>query len=236
MMRWGTAVSALGHAAVLTLAIWALPWLRVRPEAPAPALSVSLVSEADLAALAQRAAAAKVPTPEPAPAPVPVRPAAAPRFVAPEQTEPAAPTPAPEDFGLAPAFDPASPLGFPTTAEPAPDLLADAPDPFAEEPVPPPDAAVLRDRHLQALAAAVLRARVYPPAARGGGLMGTARLYLEVARDGSLVEVRLMASSGSASLDRAAVEAARRARLAAAPDDLPGASFAFLQDVPFEAR
>ena len=95
---------------------------------------------------------------------------------------------------------------------------------------------MLRERHMRALAAAMLRARVYPPAAKGRGLMGTARVYLDVARDGSLLQAGLMTSSGSASLDRAALAAAERARFPAAPDGLPGASFAFMQDLEFEAR
>jgi hypothetical protein len=38
------------------------------------------------------------------------------------------------------------------------------------------------------------------------------------------------------SLDRAAVDAARRARLPEAPDNLPGESFGFLQDLEFEPQ
>ena len=37
-------------------------------------------------------------------------------------------------------------------------------------------------------------------------------------------------------LDQAAVAAARRARLPAAPDDLPGESFSFLQDLEFDPQ
>ena len=95
---------------------------------------------------------------------------------------------------------------------------------------------MLRARHMQSLAAAVLRARAYPPTARRRGLMGTVRVYLEVARDGSLLQAGLMTSSGTVTLDRAALEAAQRARFPAAPDDLPGASFAFMQDLEFRAR
>ncbi|HET9068479.1 MAG TPA: TonB family protein, partial [Amaricoccus sp.] len=124
------------------------------------------------------------------------------------------------------------------TPPPATEPEAAAPDAEAEpEPeAAPADLALLRERHMRALSAAVVRARVYPPAAKGRGLMGTARVYLVIGRDGSLLEAGLVTTSGSASLDRAALEAARRARFPAAPDALPGASFAFMQDLEFEAR
>jgi protein TonB len=235
----GAALSALGHAALIALAAWALPWLRARPEPPPPVVTVSLVTDADLAALA-RAAKPPSPPPPPAPAPAPTaRPTlVGPRFLPPDEPDPTPPPPAPEDFGLAPTFDAAAPLGLPApeTAPPPPAEPEEA-EPEAEpEPEAPADLVLLRERHMRALSAAALRARVYPPAAKGRGLMGTARVYLEVARDGSLLEAGLMTSSGSASLDRAALEAARRARFPAAPEDLPGATFAFMQDLEFEAR
>jgi len=240
----GAAVSALGHAALIALALWALPWFRVRPGPPPPTIAVSLLSEADLADLARRAAT--TPTPSalpstPAPTPAPARPVLGPRFLPLDEPEPpVVPPPSPEDFDLAPSFDAASPLGFPegegTAPPPAAEPEAPAPDPLAETEAPPPDLGLLRERHLQALSAAVLRARVYPPAAQGRGLMGTARVYLEIARDGSLLQAGLMTSSGSVSLDRAALDAAGRARFPAAPDDLPGESFAFMQDIEFRAR
>ncbi|HET9067711.1 MAG TPA: TonB family protein [Amaricoccus sp.] len=241
----GATVSALGHAALIALALWALPWMRVRPAPPLPAVSVSLLSEADLAGLARRAAAAR-PAPAPSPSPeVAARPQiSGPRFLPPPEPEPQPEPPPldPEDFGLAPSFDAASPLGLPEPAATPPPAVA-APEAAATEPeadeeadAAPAELAALRERHMRALSAAVLRARVYPPAARGRGLMGTARVYLEIGRDGSLIEAGLMTTSGSASLDRAALEAARRARFPAAPEALPGASFAFMQDLEFEAR
>jgi protein TonB len=244
-MRAGMALSAAGHAALVSLAVWALPWLRVRPEPPVPAVAVSFVSEADLAALARRAAEAKAPAPPPTAAPPVAKPAAlAPRFEAPAEPEP--PLPVPEEIDLAPGFDTASPLGLsapagtPAAPPQGPRARPDGLDPFTDgdlvDEEPPADLAVARERHLASLQAAVLRARIYPPAARGRGLIGVARLYLVVARDGTLIEVRLMASSGSATLDRAAVEAARRARWPSAPDGLPGESFGFVQDLSFDLR
>jgi protein TonB len=235
----GAAVSALGHAALIALAVSALPWLRVRPEPPLPVVRVSLLSEADLAALA--AAARPRPQPPAAPAPAASAPTAAPtvagpRFLPPPEPEPEPPAPAPEHLDLAPSFDAASPLGFgdPAGAAP-PEPEPEAAGPEAED-AAPAELALMRERHMRALSAAVLSARIYPPAAKGRGLMGTARVYLEVGRDGSLLEAGLMSTSGSASLDRAALEAARRARFPPAPEALPGASFAFMQDLEFEAR
>lgn len=228
----GAAASAVGHAILIALAVWALPWLRVRPKPPPPVIAVALVSEADLADLARNAA----PTPAPpvaAPVPAPP-PSAGPRFLPPEESEPEPPPAAPESIDLAPAFDATSPLGFPEFGATVPEAEAEPP-PVAEEEIPP-DPGELRERHLRALARAIERARVYPPAAVGRGLMGTAGLYIEVGRDGGLIEARLVASTGSASLDRAALDAVRRAKLPAAPDDLPGASFAFTQSLRFEAR
>lgn len=258
-MYAGAALSALGHAGLIALAVWAMPWMRAREAPPAPVIAARLVDPADLADAARRAAAAEpLPPVEPPPAeaPAPVVPPVVqgPRFVGPEppEPEPEPVEPSPDEFTLAPSFDAASPLGIaPGEAPVAPDPEA-VPDPEAapeaeavpdagteaevEAEVPAPDPAVLRAAHMEALSKAVVRARTYPPAAKGRGLMGTARLYLEVGRDGRLMQAGLMSSSGSVSLDLAALDAAKRARFPAAPDDLPGASFTFLQDVFFEPR
>ena len=245
-MRAGMALSAVGHAAIVALAVWALPWLRVRPEPTVSVVAVSFVSESAFAALVRRAAEANTPAPAPTvAAPEVERTPLAPRFLPPPEPEtPEVAVPAPGEIGLAPAFDAASPLGIPGVEGTVPET---------EEPPAPPDAsvpaegeimageaiadvAVLRERHMMALATAVRRAKVYPPASRGRGLGGVARLYLVIGRDGSLIELQLVASSGSVSLDRAAVDAARRARLPGAPDDLPGESFGFLQDLEFEPQ
>lgn len=240
----GAALSAVGHAALIALAAWALPWLRARPGPPVPDIAVSLVSPAELDEITRRAAArAAAPAPEPAPTPAPPEPApppaaTGPRFVTPEPEppQPEPPAPDPRDFTLAPSFDAASPLGLPAPVGTPPPEAVPADPGALPAPEAAPDLGLLRARHMQALAAAVLRARVYPPAARGRGVMGTAQVYLEVGRDGGLLQAGLMSSSGAASLDRAALEAARRARFPAAPDDLPGESFAFVQELEFEAR
>ena len=72
----GVALSAAGHAAVVALAVWGLPWLRVRPEPPVPAVMVSVIGEAEFAALsrgAPRPAAPEAPAAPPTPPPPPRR-------------------------------------------------------------------------------------------------------------------------------------------------------------------
>ena len=61
------------------------------------------------------------------------------------------------------------------------------------------------------------RGKRYPRGARGGG---TVTVQLTVSRDGALRAARVVASSGVAALDRAALEAVRRTRLPAAPKGL----------------
>jgi protein TonB len=62
-------------------------------------------------------------------------------------------------------------------------------------------------------------APAYPAAARRMGDQGEVRLDVHVAADGSVLEVRLRSSSGSALLDRSAVETVRRWRFTPASVD-----------------
>lgn len=78
----------------------------------------------------------------------------------------------------------------------------------------------------KAIRDAVAAARSYPPEALTRGVEGTAGLKVIVRRDGRLVTAILLRSSGSSTLDRAALEAARRAIFPAAPTSLPGDRFA----------
>lgn len=71
----------------------------------------------------------------------------------------------------------------------------------------------------------VTTARVYPTEAMTRGVEGAAGLKVIVRRDGRLVTAILVRSSGSSTLDRAALDAARRATLPAAPHTLPGDRF-----------
>ncbi|MFC3614184.1 TonB family protein [Lutimaribacter marinistellae] len=83
---------------------------------------------------------------------------------------------------------------------------------------------------LQAVWGAKIRARIerakrYP---RGTNASGQVSLAISIGRDGQLQGVSIRRSSGNGALDKAAVDAVRRAgRFPAAPKDLPGNSFAF---------
>jgi protein TonB len=213
----GAALSGLAHAGLIALAAVAPPWLRPHRERPVPAVAVALVTpaafDAAVAALARPEPVAARPPPAAEPAP-PV-PAVAP----PPEAEPEA---EPEGVvlpSLAPGFDPESPLGL-ADRPTATDLPAHRPRPRPGSRTPaaaPADAAAAAAAFEAAVRAAVLE-RLGRPLAGGGG---TVRLALIVNRDGRLLAARMLAGSGSAPLDRAAVEAARTALLPAMPDAMP---------------
>lgn len=171
--------------------------------------------------------AARTPSVERArPAPV------APAVPAPESTSP-------ESF----AFEP--PPG-PAPALPDPGFGSLAPDPDAGGGTPEggtaaadggggPDLAALRRDYAAEVAAAVGRQRSYPDRARARGVQGTVRLRLVIGPGGRLLSSGIAASSGDATLDDAALAAARAVgTYPQAPDDLPGYPFAF--EVPVEFR
>jgi protein TonB len=82
-----------------------------------------------------------------------------------------------------------------------------------------------------AILARIARAQRYPSGNHGAG---TARVVLSVGRDGRLQSVGLDASSGSAGLDRAALDAVRRAgRFPAAPRELAKAAYVFRVPMTF---
>jgi len=211
----GAGLSGLAHAGLIALALAAPPWLRAHRERPVPVVAVALVTPAAFeAALAARQPPA--PAPQPAPA-IPSRPRRAPPAAALPEALPADPPPLPS---LAPAFDPESPLGL-GGAPRATDLPAHRPRPrqgqYPQVAAPPADTAVATAAFEAAVRAAVAE-RLGPGQA---DLAGTVRLALIVNRDGRLLAARLVAPSGSARLDRAAVDAARTALLPAMPDAIP---------------
>ena len=57
---------------------------------------------------------------------------------------------------------------------------------------------------------------VYPPLAQENGIEGRVKLRVQVAPDGSVCHVKLVESSGSLALDRAARRAVREAKFQAA--------------------
>jgi protein TonB len=78
----------------------------------------------------------------------------------------------------------------------------------------------------------IARAKRYPHNSRA---TGTSVVRLTVRRDGALLGVSLVRSSGDATLDQAAIASVKRAkRFAKAPKELPGSSFHFV--LPIEKR
>lgn len=85
-----------------------------------------------------------------------------------------------------------------------------------------------------AIGARIARAQRHPGRGHGSGRV---RLSLVVARDGRLAEVAVATSSGSAALDRAALDAVRRAApFPSAPKGLPDQWMRFGQWVAFRAN
>ena len=259
----GLFLSLLGHAGLIALALWVLPWMRARPEPPVPAIAVSLIGAEDFAALSRGG-------PEGAVAPSQTLPPTAPE-VAPEAPEAvdtpeptATPGPgegsAPAERSLAPGFDAVAPLGLPSTdgepsaavrsaPRPRPRSQADALETAAPsdalEPAPQQsgnaghadrtaagvggtlgaDAESALAAYAAEVHAAIARAQVYPQIARDRGLVGSVRLRVLTRRDGRLINAWLLGSSGSETLDRAALAAARDAQLPPVPDDVrPGSA------------
>ena len=66
------------------------------------------------------------------------------------------------------------------------------------------------DPYLNTLRDEILRNRVYPPAARSAGLSGTAQYAMLLDRQGRLIRVRLLRSSGADILDKAGIEMIER--------------------------
>ncbi len=80
---------------------------------------------------------------------------------------------------------------------------------------------------------AIERKKQYP---RGGRANGTVKLRVTVAPQGRLIGVKVLASSGDAALDQAAVRAVQKARLPKAPKGLTKASYPFNLPISFKRR
>jgi periplasmic protein TonB len=140
---------------------------------------------------------------------------------------------------IAPAPEPK-----PASAEPETAVKTEAPAPSAEEKVKPlptapklpparpqaslPDPSRLvgeggGDRYLNAIRDELLKHRVYPDAARAHGIAGTAVYRLVVDRQGKVLSVALLHSSGYHELDDAGLETIElTAPLQPLPYDIPG--------------
>lgn len=105
-------------------------------------------------------------------------------------------------------------------------------------PLPPPpqphdDSAAKEASFAAALKAAIQAAVVYPPAARMSGFQGRARIEF-LFRDGVCSQVRVIQSSGSGLIDRAALAAVTAATPPPIPDSLKGHSVTYQVTVSFE--
>lgn len=211
MAIWGATISGAGHAAVIGLAVWALPWMRAGPDPGVAVMTVRLVDPSQLV----RAAPPPPDPPDPKPQPAP--PAALPA----EATvpHPEVPPEEPPVQNLAGRFDPDAPLGFRRPAEegvPEPSQPPAVADPSFVREEPDPDVA-RQVEFKAAVSAAVEAAKVYPETARRRGLFGTTRVALLVGPEGEVAELRIVQPSGAKALDDAALAAVRNARLPAPP-------------------
>jgi protein TonB len=189
------AISAAVHGLMLWYLLAAAPAV-APPARPDIALTLRLVpgKQAD-------AMPARRPEPEPLAA---AAPAAAPMQAAPEPV----PAPKPREPSV-PNARPATadPLPAPPTApEPAADLVALA---VAATARPPAETSV--DALMWNLLERIEAFKSYPRAARRAGLEGTARIWMQIDRDGALRGQRLESSSGHRILDEAALALVRRA-------------------------
>ncbi len=180
-------LASLGLHAALTAALLVRFSPRVETFDEAPPIQVELV----------RLAMAERPPAPPAPAdPAPPKP----RQVIKTTVRPA-PTPAPA--AVAPAA--------PTAVEPPPPQPSPAVEP--ERAPPPPPAAFPRpaiDTWEGRVLARLNAVRQYPPRARQRRVQGVAYVTFRMSRNGRVLRVALERSSGSADLDRAALETVRR--------------------------
>jgi protein TonB len=152
---------------------------------------------------------------------------------------------------LPPVPKPAVVLMTPPKAKPKPKkIVKELSKPVAkrvrEPPAPrtsaPPHAAETRAANAaevsawrSAWAAALSWNRHYPEAARARGEQGTVRLALMIDRGGHVVSARLVGSSGSSTLDQAALEMARHASGRPLPPEM-GSSVSLIVPVRYSIR
>jgi protein TonB len=202
----GVAVAALLHVAILAPLALARPEIRDRLIRPEP---MTIYIEMVRPPAPKRTAQPDRPKAETPPPPTRVQPLP---FTPRESAQPTTPPPVVSPF-------------VPPRAEPAPvrtpEPRADAP---ATEPAPPAPAAADTGATASAfnnkVIAALARAKRYPPDARARREEGTATLAITLNRSGRVLNAEVTRSSGSKSLDRAALETARRAAMPGVPAEL----------------
>lgn len=166
----------------------------------------------------------------------------------PEEVEPPQTMAAPE---LPPAPKPAVVLMTSPKPKPKPKkIVKEIPKPVVkrtrEPPAPrtsaPPRAAEIRAANTaeaaayrSAWSAGMNWSRHYPEAARARGEQGTVRLALTIGRSGQVISARLVGSSGSSTLDQAALEMARNASGRPLPPEM-GSSVSLTVPVRYSIR
>lgn len=223
----GCRAAALAAALLLHAGVFALLLVKLTAEEPSaepPTIPVELVSVPEPQPKAK---------PEPQPTPQVYRESGGDPDRAPGRSSDAA---IPAHRELAPEPRPATPVQPAEASGPSsPTEPAARPLPVAS-PVPPPPRppaqartqSVLRgegggNRYLNAVRDDILRNRIYPSLARSLGLVGTAEYELIVDRQGHLLQVRLLRSSGARILDQAGLEAIElSAPLRPLPPDIAG--------------
>ncbi|HXN89518.1 MAG TPA: energy transducer TonB [Methylocella sp.] len=170
----------------------------------------------------------------------------------PEEVEPPQTLAVPE---LPPAPKPAVVLMTPPKAKPKPKkIVKEIPKPVVKRTREPPEPRTNAPRAAMASNAAASPAsnaadaaawrsswagmnwnRHYPEAARARGERGTVRLALTIGRSGQVMSARLVGSSGSSTLDQAALEMARHASGRPLPPEM-GSSVSLIVPVRYSIR
>jgi protein TonB len=207
---------------------------------PPPPPTVTTLTLSATPAAAPKAPVPAPPKPAPAAKPTPIakpvvhpppRPPVPVRHVSPPQPAIAPPpVPAPS-----PAPAPTPPTAAPNT--PATDALPVPPAPPAPQPpAPPAPAAGATDPSFDAtLRAAIEAALRYPESARMAGITGRVRVAFTY-RDGSASDARIVVSSGTGLLDRAALAAVSAADYPKPAPDLAGKSLSKQLWVTFDLK
>lgn len=211
----GTAVSVCLHVALVFVVVY---FVHGRAFPPPPVLHPVML---DLSAMTAQPQLMEQPRPMPPPQVKPPPKLAAP----PPRIPPPVPTTAAPKAPVA-AAPPPEPTPKPA---PKPAAPAQAPAKPATQPQTQPTGAVshkISDDFHRKLEAAIRNNLRYPPIARRQGREGSPTVRVRMRRDGTLISVRLVDSSGTESLDREAQEVFYRiGRLPPMPDDfMPKAS------------
>ncbi len=160
------------------------------------------------------------PPPEPPPPPPPPQPAPVV-----EEPPPPPPKPSPVKPRHTPRKPPAPVQQVQTTTPPPP--AAEPPPPAPRPAASPAQAASALQRYVAELRARVQAALVVPMEVRMMHLSGDTIVAIRLSPEGTLVSASVVATSGAAPIDRAALAAVRASQFAAFPDELGHAAKTF---------